>query len=411
MKDQLLTLRASIAFCVLGMAAPALGADSGATSSSEPVFKALLIDGQTISGRLVALGPAEIKLSASAETVHTLPLERVVKITRDIAVLPPATDRSHVVLPDGDCLTRVGILVSTDSSLELQSDALGKLKVPLDAILGLLISTPGQISELDALWERIRSESRATEVIWLANGDRLAGEFLGIDEQKVKIQVDGKPVDVERSEVHAVGFNPALVDYPRHKPSFVEVTLRDGTRLGLSGAKLDEASISGTTRFGQAVRFSLGELAQLHARTRAVVYLAERKPAQVQYRSYVGPTREYRLDRTVDGHPFHLAGQYFDRGIGTQSRTLLAYQVEPGDRRLQALVGVDERAGSLGSVVFRVLIDGKERQRTPALGAHDAPQAIDVDLTGARFLILDTAFGDRGDVRDLADWVEARVIR
>jgi hypothetical protein len=36
---------------------------------------------------------------------------------------------------------------------------------------------------------------------------------------------------------------------------------------------------------------------------------------------------------------------------------------------------------------------------------------VDVDLVGARYLILATEFGDRGDVRDLADWVEARMIR
>ena len=29
----------------------------------------------------------------------------------------------------------------------------------------------------------------------------------------------------------------------------------------------------------------------------------------------------------------------------------------------------------------------------------------------ASILILATEFGDRGDVRDLADWVEARMIR
>lgn len=42
---------------------------------------------------------------------------------------------------------------------------------------------------------------------------------------------------------------------------------------------------------------------------------------------------------------------------------------------------------------------------------HDSPKAIDVDVTGAKFVILATEFGDRGDVRDLADWVEARIIR
>ena len=42
---------------------------------------------------------------------------------------------------------------------------------------------------------------------------------------------------------------------------------------------------------------------------------------------------------------------------------------------------------------------------------HDAPRAVDVDLAGGKLLILITEFGDRGDVRDLADWVEARTIR
>ncbi len=94
-----------------------------------------------------------------------------------------------------------------------------------------------------------------------------------------------------------------------------------------------------------------------------------------------------------------------------QSTTLAAYRLQPGDRRFQALVGVDERAGPLGSVVFRVLVDGNERFKTPAMTDHDSPRGIDVDVAGGKYLILATEFGDRGDVRDLADWVEARMIR
>ena len=45
------------------------------------------------------------------------------------------------------------------------------------------------------------------------------------------------------------------------------------------------------------------------------------------------------------------------------------------------------------------------------MSVRDTPRAIDVDVTGARFLILATEFGERGDVQDLADWVEARIIR
>ena len=94
-----------------------------------------------------------------------------------------------------------------------------------------------------------------------------------------------------------------------------------------------------------------------------------------------------------------------------QSRTLLAYRIEPGDRRFQALVGVDERAGPSGSVVFRVLVDKEQRYKSQPLSHRDPPQAIDVDLAGGKFLILDTDFGERGNIRDFANWVEARLVR
>ena len=189
------------------------------------------------------------------------------------------------------------------------------------------------------------------------------------------------------------------------------MTLKDGTRLGVSETKLDDGNVEAKTRFGQTVHFPLSELVSVHARSSSISYLSERKPYHVRYFSYVGPTREIRPDRTVDGHPFQLAGQTYDRGIGAQSRTFLVYSLEPGDRRFQALVGVDERAGPLGSVVFRVLVDSQERFKTPPLTDRDPPRSIDLDLTGGKFLILATDFGDRGDVRDLADWVEARLIR
>ena len=117
-------------------------------------------------------------------------------------------------------------------------------------------------------------------------------------------------------------------------------------------------------------------------------------------------------DRAVDGRPFQLAGQTYDRGIGTQSRTFLVYRIQPGDRRFQALVGVDERAGPLGSVVFRVLVDGQVRFKSKVpKTSRDEPELVNVDLSGGKNLILDTDFGDRGNVRDFADWVEARIIR
>jgi hypothetical protein len=42
---------------------------------------------------------------------------------------------------------------------------------------------------------------------------------------------------------------------------------------------------------------------------------------------------------------------------------------------------------------------------------RDPPKALDIDLTGGKILILVTEFGERGNIRDLADWAEARIIR
>jgi hypothetical protein len=245
----------------------------------------------------------------------------------------------------------------------------------------------------------------------MANGDRLTGALLSLDDRVVKFQVDGKAVDVDRTGVIAMGFDPAVLSYPRPKADYFDLLLADGTRLGMTDVKLDKGQLSGVTRFGQAVHFPVGDLVRLDPRTPSFVYLTEREADAKQYVSYLGPTRPFRLDRTVDGHRFQLAGHAYERGIGTQSRTLLAYRLKPGDRRFQALVGVDDRAGPLGSVVFRVVVDGKDRLATPSMTARDAPRPIDIDISGAKLLILITEFGDRGDVQDHADWVESRIIR
>ncbi len=380
-------------------------------ASADPVFRALLLDGRTLSGRIVELGRTAVTLVSAEGARHELAFDRLVKLTRDSTLSLAPLDRSHLILPDGDCLTRVVVGFSTETALEIQSDALGKLEVPLDSLVGLILKPPADGDELDALWDRVRFEPRSSEVVWLINGDRISGGFLGLDDKAIKIQVNSKPVDVDRTGALALGFATGAVSYPRPTESFLQLTLKDGTRLGVGHARLNDGNVEAKTRFGQSIRFSLSELVGVHARSSSITYLSEREPYRTRYYSYVGPTREIRADRTVDGHPFQLAGQTYDRGIGAQSRSFVVYSLDPGDRRFQALVGVDERAGPLGSVVFRVLVDGQERFKTPPLTDRDPPRSIDLDVSGGKFLILVTDFGDRGDVRDLADWVEARLIR
>jgi hypothetical protein len=405
---------AAVFFCLLAFDLRAAEpVPPGSPVPSDPIFTAHLVDGTMQSGRIHQIGPrGEIALVPEQGQEVVLPLTRLLKLTRDQSVLKLTPSEGSVVLfPDGDRLYRTVIGAASETTLDVSSYALGNVAVPLESLLGLILTLPAESVESDALLERVRTEPRTTEVLWLANGDRLAGGFLGLDEKRVKFQAPTGPTAIERAGVVALGFDPALVNYPRPEGDYLELTMADGSRLGVAGARVEQGHVVATTRFKTTIRLALGELIQIHARTSTVAYLSEHPAAAEQYVAYVGPTRPYRRDQNVDGHPLRLAGQGYDRGLGTQSRTFLAFRLNPGDRRFQATVGLDESAGPLGSVIFRVLIDNKERFASPSLSVRDTPKPIDVDLTGAKVLILVTEFGERGDIRDFADWVEARIIR
>ena len=397
---------------VLALAGWTHARDSSPDDSDSPSFKALRVDGREVEGRIASVADSAVLIAQKEGKKESIPFDQLVKLTRDANGGPAAGESSQaVILGGGDRLMRATIGNATDASIEIRSEVLGKVEIPLDCVLGLALAAPGQPGDIDMLLERIRTEPRSSEVVWLNNGDRVAGSFLGMDERNISIQVDQKTLEIERAGVVAVGFDPKLLNYPVPEKGFLEATLVDGTRLGLASIKLVEGNIEATTRFGRPIRFPISEVARFSARSRSVVYLSERTPARAQYEEYVGPTLPFQVDRAVDGHPIRLGGQTFDRGIGTQSRTLLAYRIEPGDRRFQATIGVDERAGPPGSVAFRVFVDRQERYKSPPLTDRDPPKALDIDLAGGKILILVTEFGDRGNVRDLADWAEARIIR
>ncbi len=391
------------------------------TVASDPIFNALTVDGATLSGRIREFGPSGgVTLVPADGPERVIPREKLVKLIRDSFEAPLAPEASVVLFPGGDRLHSTAIVKASETSLEVQSYMLGLLSVPLESLLGLVFVVPpnpealglGTGSDaLESLIGRVRNEPRATEVVWLNNGDKQTGGFLSLTEKTITIQPAKDPISLERTGVVALGFDPSLVVYPKPEQGGFELTFREGSRLGVTDARVEQGQVLAKTRFGASIRVPISDLTRIHARNDSIVYLTEREPGGERYIPYVGPPRAYRRDASVEGHALRLSGQDFDRGIGTQSRTLLAYRIEPGDRRFQAQVGVDDRAGPLGSVVFRVLVDSTERAVTPTLSARDAPRSIDVDVSGGKLLILITEFGERGGVRDLADWVEARIIR
>lgn len=409
---RLVPLTLALVASLLGLSADEPPA-AGPTLPSDPVFSALMTDGTVASGRIRQISPSgDVTLVHNRGAEQVLAFPKLVKLSRDgyLSLSPP--EKQLVLLPEGDRLYRAVIGAATETKIEVQSLTFGKLSIPLESLAGLILEPPEDEDASFDLVNRVRTEPRGSEIVWLApNGDRVQGGFLGLDEKAIKFQTNTGPISLELAKVVALGFDASLVAYPKPEGHFFELTASDGSRLGVVNPKIEQGEVIATTRFGAPIRLALNDLVNLHTRSESLVYLTEREVAEARYVGYVGPTRPFRRNSSVDGHPLRLAGQTYDRGLGTQSRTILAYRLQPGDRRFQALVGLDDRAGPLGSVVFRVLVDTRERFLSPPISARDAPKAIDVDVTGAKLLILITEFGERGEVRDFADWVEARLLR
>jgi hypothetical protein len=278
--------------------------------ASEPLLTGLTVDGRTVSGRITALSAEKVTLEDAEGSREEFSWRSLVKLVRRTGSAPESGEGSHLLFPEGDRLRRVIVGATTETTLDVQShSALGKLTVPLDSVLGLVLTGPSEAEPFEQLWEHVRSDARSSEVVWLANGDRLTGSFLGMDDRAIKLQVEDKAVEIDRTGIVALGFDSAVVSYPRPTSDFLELTLSDGSRLGVTGAKLEKGQLVATARFGQSIHFPLGDLVRIDPRSEAVAYLSERKPDAENYVAFLGPTRAARVDRTIDGHGFQLVRQ------------------------------------------------------------------------------------------------------
>ena len=307
---------------------------------------------------------------------------------------------------------RVSIESSTETSLEIQSDVLGKLLVPLDGILGLIFAGQSQAAELDPLWEQVRAEPRTTEVVWLANGDRLAGGFLGLDESKIKIQVSRQ---ARRSR--STGGRR-----PRFRPEAGQLS---SAQVRLPRAHAQGRLAAGCHRGPDRRRDRSGNDA---LRSRHQVFL-ERAGARAREK-LVGRV-SFRAESRSAISIFPMSGRLANIASIARSTAIsfiwevrlttagLARKARPfwRTRSNRAIVAFrrswESTSGPGRSAAWSFACSSTARNdsRRLPMTDHDPPRPVDVDLAGAKYLILATEFGDRGDVRDLADWVEARMIR
>ncbi|MER6943148.1 endo-alpha-N-acetylgalactosaminidase family protein [Nonomuraea sp. NPDC000554] len=159
--------------------------------------------------------------------------------------------------------------------------------------------------------------------------------------------------------------------------------------------------------------FDLATRALVTAPPTATVYASDLEWASAT--SGWGPVeRDHALGENLanDGDAIRLNGKVYAKGLGaapfSDSDSVITYNLGGKCTRFTAEVGLDDRQTSRGSVVFKVLADGREVYAGTAMGPTTPTVVIDADISGAKEVKLVTGNAGDGDGNDHGSWGDAK---
>jgi alpha-galactosidase len=110
-----------------------------------------------------------------------------------------------------------------------------------------------------------------------------------------------------------------------------------------------------------------------------------------------------------DGAALTLGGVSYEKGLGTNSPSLVRYRLGGACSQFDAIIGIDDLTGDNGSAVFQVWADGEKLFDSGVLTGSSPPRTVSVDISGRHEMRLVV-----GEVEDFAldhgNWVNARVV-
>jgi hypothetical protein len=317
-----------------------------------------------------------------------------------------------ILLPEYDSL-RGEAVATLSQGLAIQSASIGIVNLPLAQWAGFLGQAPeSPTAFLRSIESLRRGNDSPGDMVILANGDRMQGTVLELDAEELKLQPIGatKPLTLPRKGLQGIVIDASTLEYPPVEGTSWKIKLTDGSRLTTKSLNFDpmdpESGLNVTTRWGSEWRVPVAKLAGIRVMQPGTVELDSLKPAAVQTVDYVGPTAAPRFRTNVSGGPLSIGNMWYDQGIGTQSRTLLAYRLDGTKKTFTSWVGLDNAAGPKGLARAVVLLDGKPVYDSGPLKAGEMPKRVQIDLKGAKLLILASEFGEGGGIRDWVNWCD-----
>ncbi|MDD9269350.1 NPCBM/NEW2 domain-containing protein [Paenibacillus sp. GCM10023248] len=112
---------------------------------------------------------------------------------------------------------------------------------------------------------------------------------------------------------------------------------------------------------------------------------------------------------TNDGKKITLNGVQYNKGLGTNSRSEITYNLNGKYESFISDVGIDDEVNQ-GSVTFQVFGDGVKLWESGLMTATSPTVTANINIKGAQILKLVVTDGGDGNAYDHGDWAGARVI-
>ncbi len=118
-----------------------------------------------------------------------------------------------------------------------------------------------------------------------------------------------------------------------------------------------------------------------------------------------------QADKAVTGKPLSIAGQKFERGLGTHADSRVRIDLKGAAEKFSGFAGVDDGASKdTARILFKVIGDGKTLWKAGPMKLGEPAQPFDLDARGIKTLLLIADSSGHGVSYAHADWADAKLL-
>jgi hypothetical protein len=364
--------------------------------------KLVTVGGNVSEARLVA---ADERLTLTFENTSKLQVPAA-QLVRWGAPRDPAT-AAGVLLANGGFLPG-RVTSATAATIELKSNALGAVKLPRGLATAIVFAAAQKKPP------RASQDAAGADRLDFVNGDRLTGRFVALADGKIQWEGRQRTISVPVDNVASLVLAMAGGAPPKNDRLQISVGLDDGTRLLVDSLVTKDKNAELALTDGTRLATGLSRLVFLQPHGGNVTWLSDLTPNGYRHIPFLSIDWPLARDANVLGEPLRAAGQIYPKGLGMHSDSRVTYDLNRPYRRLAATLALDDAAAETGSVNYRVFSDDgsgrwTERYASPIVRGGSRPIELAVDLAGAKRISLLVESADFGDLRDYANWLDARL--